>query len=155
MSRTVSPSAPGLPFAASLCHRCRAGRALISGRGSVFLLCTARPEKYLPQPVRRCPVFAPAPLVEVRGPDGAALLRWWAAPLAEPLALRADGHGGLLGPLPPGSPGVAPGDALWRTADGARLDRAPSRGALLGWVLSGAERLAAWPAGAPVVLTAG
>ena len=46
------------PFPESLCHRCRHCR-IVSGKNSRFLMCEALPQKYLPQPVRACPVFAP------------------------------------------------------------------------------------------------
>lgn len=46
-----------LPFPTSECHRCPAVRYVTSGRGSVFLMCTARSRKYYPQPMHGCPVF--------------------------------------------------------------------------------------------------
>jgi hypothetical protein len=53
-------SAPGeRPFAASVCHTCRHLRLIESARGSVFLMCTALPRKYPPQPVLRCAAHAP------------------------------------------------------------------------------------------------
>jgi hypothetical protein len=49
------------PFPDSLCHRCARLRHVETRRGSVFLQCT-HPDlpKYSPQPVERCPGFAPA-----------------------------------------------------------------------------------------------
>lgn len=53
---------PPLPYPDSLCHRCAAPpRYIRSARGSVFILCPLLPEKYPPQPVRRCPLFRPRP----------------------------------------------------------------------------------------------
>lgn len=49
-----------LPFPQSLCHACAGNRYVRPGRGGVYLLCTRRPEKYLGQPVLRCPAFEPA-----------------------------------------------------------------------------------------------
>jgi hypothetical protein len=48
--------APRLPHPDSLCVRCAACR-LVPGRATVFVLCTALPQKYPPQPVRRCAAF--------------------------------------------------------------------------------------------------
>lgn len=87
------------------------------------------------------------------GPDGPALLRWWAEPLTASLTVRADGRGGLVGALPAPRDGAAPGNALQATHDGARWVAAPGRGPWLGWVVDGAERWLRWPAGAPVRLT--
>ena len=50
------PPAP-LPFATSLCHRCAALK-LVPGKNSLFLQCSALPQKYPPQPVRSCAAFA-------------------------------------------------------------------------------------------------
>lgn len=55
-----------LPFPHSLCHRCAHLRVITSGRGSVFLMCTAPdaraiPQKYPAQPVLRCGWFLPRP----------------------------------------------------------------------------------------------
>lgn len=44
------------PLTESLCLRCTAHR-LVRGRASTFLLCTALPRKYPPQPVLRCEAF--------------------------------------------------------------------------------------------------
>jgi hypothetical protein len=49
-------SRPPKPFAESLCWQCEAHRA-IEGARSTFLMCTALPVKYPPQPVRACPAF--------------------------------------------------------------------------------------------------
>lgn len=46
------------PYPDSLCHRCAASR-LVRGRATSFVLCTALPEKYPPQPVRACREFRP------------------------------------------------------------------------------------------------
>jgi hypothetical protein len=47
---------PPKPFAESLCWQCEAHRA-IEGARSTFLMCTALPVKYPPQPVRACEAF--------------------------------------------------------------------------------------------------
>lgn len=47
-----------LPFPESLCRRCTAMKQ-VKGAHSVFLMCTALPQKYPPQPVRQCPAFSP------------------------------------------------------------------------------------------------
>lgn len=44
------------PYPTSLCHRCGACR-YVEGKASVFVLCTALPVKYPPQPVLRCAAF--------------------------------------------------------------------------------------------------
>jgi hypothetical protein len=54
------------PFPESLCHRC-AARRYVQGRATVFILCTALPEKYPRQPVLRCPAHRP----EGAPPEGA------------------------------------------------------------------------------------
>lgn len=54
------PEAPPTPFPESLCHRCQALRTVVGAR-SVFLMCTALPVRYPPQPVVRCPAFVPHP----------------------------------------------------------------------------------------------
>ena len=51
-----SPKVPGAPHPASLCHRCEA-RRYVRGRATLFVLCTALPEKYPPQPVLQCKAF--------------------------------------------------------------------------------------------------
>ena len=48
------------PFAGSLCWRCTHHRPITAPR-SVFVLCTALPVKYPPQPVSTCPMFRPTP----------------------------------------------------------------------------------------------
>jgi len=54
------PPPEKLPFPDSICHKCAAPpRYITSGRGSVFILCPLLPNKYPPQPVRRCPLFRP------------------------------------------------------------------------------------------------
>ena len=47
------------PFPESLCHRCAASR-YVPGKTSVFIMCTALPVRYPPQPVRECPAYRPA-----------------------------------------------------------------------------------------------
>ena len=56
--RRGSPEVP--PYPNSLCHRC-AARRYVKGRVTLFVLCTAMPEKYPPQPVIRCESFRPIP----------------------------------------------------------------------------------------------
>lgn len=51
-----TPALPSRPFPTSLCHGCAASR-LVHGRSTLFLRCTALPEKYPPQPVVRCTAF--------------------------------------------------------------------------------------------------
>jgi hypothetical protein len=47
------------PFPTSLCHACAHKRDVVAAR-STFLRCAeGRPPKYPPQPVTRCPSFAP------------------------------------------------------------------------------------------------
>jgi hypothetical protein len=49
-----------LPFAESLCHRCRFLRLTGNKRGSIFLSCTEPSlPKYPRQPVIACPGFLP------------------------------------------------------------------------------------------------
>jgi len=40
----------------SLCHRCEAHR-YVKGRATTFVMCTALPVKYPPQPVTKCLAF--------------------------------------------------------------------------------------------------
>ena len=47
---------PSKPFAQSLCWSCRAHRT-VEGARTTFLMCTALPTKYPPQPVRACPAY--------------------------------------------------------------------------------------------------
>jgi hypothetical protein len=47
----------------SLCHRCMHKRDVKAAR-SWFLLCLKAQTKYVPQPVRTCPLFEPKPLGE-------------------------------------------------------------------------------------------
>ncbi len=49
-----------LPYPQSLCHRCEALR-LIKGARSTFLMCSALPQKYPPQPVVACGAFRKKP----------------------------------------------------------------------------------------------
>lgn len=56
------PPAP-LPFPTSLCHRC-AALELVPGKNSLFLRCTALPQKYPPQPVLRCAAFVARPAAD-------------------------------------------------------------------------------------------
>ena len=44
------------PFPESICHRCEALKK-VKGANSVFLMCTALPDKYPRQPVSECPAF--------------------------------------------------------------------------------------------------
>jgi hypothetical protein len=53
------PKVPDPPFPESLCHRC-AARRYVHGRATLFVMCTALPKKYPPQPVIRCEAFRPA-----------------------------------------------------------------------------------------------
>ncbi|HVY37060.1 MAG TPA: hypothetical protein VHM31_03975 [Polyangia bacterium] len=46
------------PFPGSLCWRCAHHRAIATPR-STFLMCTALPVKYPPQPVLACGTFRP------------------------------------------------------------------------------------------------
>jgi len=51
------------PFA-GLCESCRHARSIVSGKGSVFLMCELsktdpRFRKYPPLPVMRCPGYEP------------------------------------------------------------------------------------------------
>ena len=54
-------SDPQLPYPTSLCHRCQAPPKYVRGARSVFILCPLLPNKYPPQPVLTCELFAPAP----------------------------------------------------------------------------------------------
>ncbi len=47
-----------VPHPESLCHRC-AARRYVKGRATVFVMCTALPVKYPPQPVVQCEAFRP------------------------------------------------------------------------------------------------
>lgn len=47
------------PFAGSLCRSCAHHRVVRSPR-SVFILCTALPDKYPRQPMTSCPTHRPA-----------------------------------------------------------------------------------------------
>jgi hypothetical protein len=47
------------PFPESLCHGCNALK-LVKGAQSVFLMCTALPNKYPRQPVVTCAAFVAA-----------------------------------------------------------------------------------------------
>ncbi len=51
---------PGLPFPASLCHRCAAPPRYIRTERSVFVYCPVF-KRYPPQPVGECDRFVPAP----------------------------------------------------------------------------------------------
>ncbi|MFL5307275.1 MAG: hypothetical protein ACJ8F1_18810 [Polyangia bacterium] len=53
-----NPAGEQRPFPGSLCWRC-AHHRVISAPRSVFVLCTALPVKYPPQPVLLCPAFRP------------------------------------------------------------------------------------------------
>ena len=44
------------PFPESICHGCVSLKT-VRGANSVFLMCTALPQKYPPQPVRECRAF--------------------------------------------------------------------------------------------------
>jgi hypothetical protein len=55
----VAEAPRNTPFPESICHRCAALKLIPAAR-SVFLMCTALPEKYPRQPVARCPAFRPA-----------------------------------------------------------------------------------------------
>lgn len=110
---------------------------MLSGRGSVFLRCERRAERYLPQPVHICPVFEPRARLRAHSPRGEAIVAW----VGEPLAFDVRVTDGLLafGPTAPPRPPdrVAPGDALiWRPEGIARSAEA-IRGPVLGWVLAG------------------
>lgn len=54
---------PPVPFPTSLCHRCGARRYVRSAT-SLFLLCTALPDKYQRQPVLRCEAWRPLAVAE-------------------------------------------------------------------------------------------
>ena len=54
----MNPPEP-LPFPNSLCHQCGAPPQYVEGKTSVFILCPLLPNKYPPQPVRRCHLFVP------------------------------------------------------------------------------------------------
>lgn len=47
------------PFPESICHRCAAHR-YVETRTSLFIMCTALPKKYPPQPVLKCAAFIDA-----------------------------------------------------------------------------------------------
>lgn len=138
------------PFPTSLCHACNGCRVVLSGRGSVFLRCDRRAERYLPQPVRACPVYAPRPLMRARSAGGDALIAGVGAPLA--VDARVTAAGLVVEGRHPARPpeGVAAGDAvLWRP-DGFALSAEPARGPVLGWVLTGRAALFGLPVGARV-----
>lgn len=155
-----------LPHALSLCHRCQGCQVVVSGRGSVFLRCLRRAEKYLAQPVRLCPVYAALPVVVAEaalgtaalGPAvygtaalGTAALAWLGDAPARFVAV-ADGRGGFtsdaFGPRPVES--ASAGDALWWSEAGARFVAEAGRGPVLARVIEGAAMLATLPAGATV-----
>jgi len=46
-----------LPFPESLCHQCAAPPRYVRSARSTFILCPLLPNKYPPQPVRRCELF--------------------------------------------------------------------------------------------------
>jgi hypothetical protein len=48
-----------VPYPDSLCHRCAAPPRIVRTKTSAFILCPLLPEKYPPQPVRRCALFVP------------------------------------------------------------------------------------------------
>ena len=53
-------------FPHSLCHQCKGIRYILTNKGSIFLQCERKIEKYLPQPVIRCNDFSPAKYVQMR-----------------------------------------------------------------------------------------
>lgn len=138
------------PHAPSLCHRCEGCQVVISGRGSIFLRCDRRAEKYLAQPVMQCAAFAALPVVDARSARGVTRLAWIGAAPVEGVAV-ADGAGGLVMAgiaAPPVS--AAAGDALWWEAGGLRLVRAAGRGPVVARVVAGVEALVGLPAGSVV-----
>jgi hypothetical protein len=47
------------PFPESLCHRCAAPPRYVETETSTFIMCPLLPNKYPPQPVRKCALFKP------------------------------------------------------------------------------------------------
>lgn len=141
-----------LPFAASLCHACTGCRAVVSGRGSVFLRCDRRETRYPPQPVRACPVFDPRPRLRARSDRGVAIIAWRGPAAA--FEARVEGARLIVDPAPPRPTDVAiPGDALIWQPTGLALTANPTRGPALGWVLAGRDALAGLADGAIVTFT--
>lgn len=140
-----------LPHAPSLCHRCQGCQVVVSGRGSIFLRCLRRVEKYLAQPVRHCPDYAALPVRVAETSLGAVALAWLGdAP--EQCAAVADGRGGFVGDGFGSRPieSASAGDALWWTEAGARWVAEAGRGPVIARVIEGAAVLATLPAGAAI-----
>ena len=53
------PTRRDLPFPSSLCHSCGAPPRYVRNGRSTFILCPLLPDKYPPQPVRRCREYRP------------------------------------------------------------------------------------------------
>lgn len=144
-----------LPHAPSLCHRCLGCQVVISGRGSIFLRCLRRAEKYLAQPVMRCPAYAALPRYDAVTPRGVAEIAWLAAqpPPVEAIAVGAGGFD-AAGVAPPAEASAA-GAALWWREGGLRYGHEAGRGAVLGWIVAGADALVGLAAGDRVRFRAG
>lgn len=137
-----------LPHAPSLCHRCAGCQVVISGRGSIFLRCDRRAEKYLAQPVTQCAAFAAQPVVDAVTARGVARLAWIGAPVEGAVA-AGEGWFAVAGVAAP-AVSAAAGDALWWAAGGLRLVRAAGRGPVVARVVAGVEALVGLPAGSAV-----
>lgn len=133
------------PFAASQCHRCRFNRYVLSGKGSLFLQCTARAQRYQPQPQTRCAIAEPAPILRL----GDARVVWVAPLPAGPVTWRVTAPTTLSGPRLDAPRQIAPGGAFLATATGLRWTAEPCRGPLLGWWIEGPLD---WPLDAHVEL---
>lgn len=59
MSEPPAPPPAPLPFPDSQCHTCAAPPRYVRTATSTFIMCPLLPNKYPPQPVRRCPLYRP------------------------------------------------------------------------------------------------
>ena len=134
----------------SLCHACRGCTTVITAKGSLFLRCDLRPEKYVSQPVLRCTEMEPWTILSAV--DAGVAIAWYGPSTLELTLSRGPSSYFNSSVVPVGRFTPCPGPYLAITSQGLRLVKARQKDHIAGLVLAGCDHLESMKAGEELTL---
>lgn len=134
----------------TLCHKCRGCTSVSTAKGTVFLRCEIRHEKYLSQPLYHCDQFDSWPIFS--GLEGAVQIVWYGSSAIE-LNLTYAGAATFTASLDPtGRKSAVPGPVLAITSRGLEFIQTQQRATIAGVLLRGHLHLNAMKPGETITM---
>ena len=134
----------------SLCHACRGCTTVITAKGSLFLRCDLRPEKYVSQPVLLCAEMQPWAILSAV--TTAVVIAWYGPNTLELVLSRGSSVYFNSSLVPVGRFTPNPGPYLAITSQGLRLVKTRQKDHVAGLVLAGYDHLESMKAGEQITL---